>query len=140
MSGSKAVDRDTRHLARARALLWPVAAAVFLFTVSYPANDFTGASEPSDIGVGVFLVYVAIAGVTVGVLFLLVLPWAFRQEGRGGLALALASVGAVFAPGFWTGFPPGFAAAGALLGWAGMRTRRAGFRRSPSRSVCSGCS
>lgn len=24
------------------------------------------------------------------------------------------------APGFWTGFPPGLAAGGALLGWAGI--------------------
>jgi hypothetical protein len=122
---SAQTDRNTRQRAQARALLVPVAAAVLLFTVSYPANDFITASEPSDIGLGMFLVYAAIAVGTVGVLFLLVLPWAFQQEGSGGLALALASVGAALAPGFWTGFPPGFAAAGALLGWAGVYANRA---------------
>ncbi len=28
--------------------------------------------------------------------------------------------GTLLAPGFWTGFPPGLAAGGALLGWAGI--------------------
>src|SRR5215207_236618 len=125
MSSAQTVDPTVSQLARARALLRPVAAAVFLFTVSYPAIDFITASEPSDIGLGMFLVYAAIAGGTVGVLFFLVLPWAFRREGSGGLALALASVGAALAPGFWTGFPPAFAAAGALLGWAGFHAHKA---------------
>jgi hypothetical protein len=97
MSSSQTVDRNASHLAQAQGLLLPVAAVVFLFTVSYPANDFITASKPSDIGLGMFLVYAAIAGMTVGVLFLLVLPWAFRREASGGLALALAIVGA----GFW---------------------------------------
>src|SRR5215210_412502 len=110
MSTAQTVDPASSQLAQARALLRPVAAAVFLFTVSYPANDYITASEPSDIGLGMFLVYAAIAGGTVGVLFFLVLPWVFRREASGGLALALASVGTVLAPGFWTGFPPGFAA------------------------------
>jgi hypothetical protein len=110
---------STRHLGQATALLRPVAAAVFVFTVSYPANDFITASKPSDIGLGMFLVYFAIAAVTVGLLFFVVLPRAFRRGGNGGLALALAILGTVFAPGFWTGVPPAFAASGALLGWAG---------------------
>lgn len=61
--------------------------------------------------------------VTVGVVFALVLPWALHREGSGGLALALAISGTLFAPGFWTGFPPGLAAGGALLGWAGYATK-----------------
>jgi hypothetical protein len=125
MSSSQTVDRNASHLAQAQGLLLPVAAVVFLFTVSYPANDFITASKPSDIGLGMFLVYAAIAGMTVGVLFLLVLPWAFRREASGGLALALAIVGAALAPGFWTGFPPGFASAGALLGWSGVYAHKA---------------
>ena len=118
MSTSPTVDRNSSHQNQARRLLWPV--AVFLFTVSYPANDFVGASSPSDIGIGLFLVYVGIAVVTVGVVFALVLPWALRRETSGGVALALAIPGTLLAPGFWTGFPPGLAAGGALLGWAGI--------------------
>jgi hypothetical protein len=109
----------TSHQDQVRRLLWPVAIAVFLFTVSYPANDYITASKPSDIGLGMFLVYAGIAAVTGGVVFALVLPRAFRREGSGGLALGLAIVGTLLAPGFWTGFPPALAAGGALLGWAG---------------------
>ena len=125
MSKSQTVDRSSSHRAQARRLLWPVAVAVFLFTVSYPANDFYGAESPSDIGLGLFLVYAGIAAVTGGVVFALVLPWALRRESSGGLALALAIPGLVFAPGFWTGFPPGLAAGGALLGWAGIYATKA---------------
>jgi hypothetical protein len=120
MSKSQTVDRNSSHEDQARKLLWPVAVAVFLFTVSYPANDFATASKSSDIGLGMFLVYAGIALATVGVVFALVLPWALRREGSGGLALALAIVGTLLAPGFWTGFPPALAAGGALLGWAGI--------------------
>jgi hypothetical protein len=120
MSTSQTVDRDRSHRAQGRKLLWPTAVAVFLFTVSYPANDFATASTPSDIGLGMFLVYAGIALVTAGVVFALVLPWALRRESSGGLALALAILGTLLAPGFWTGFPPGLAAGGALLGWAGI--------------------
>jgi hypothetical protein len=120
MSDSQTVDRSSSHQDQARMLLRPVAVAVFLFTVSYPANDFATASTPSDIGLGMFLVYAGIALVTAGVVFALVLPWALRRESSGGLALALAILGTLLAPGFWTGFPPGLAAGGALLGWAGI--------------------
>jgi len=120
MRNSRNVDRNSSHRAQARKLLWPTAVAVFLFTVSYPANDFYGAKSASDIGIGLFLVYAGIALVTAGVVFALVLPWALRRESSGGLALALAIPGTLLAPGFWTGFPPGLAAGGALLGWAGM--------------------
>ncbi len=120
MSTSQTVDRNRSHQDQARKLLWPVAVAAFLFTVSYPANDFYGAKSPSDIGPGLFLVYAGIALVTAGVVFALVLPWALRRASSGGVALALAVAGTLFAPGFWTGFPPGLAAGGALLGWAGI--------------------
>ncbi len=90
MSNSQTVDRNRSHRAQARKLLWPTAVAVFLFTVSYPANDFYGAKDASDIGIGLFLVYACIALVTAGVVFALVLPSALRQERSGGLALALA--------------------------------------------------
>src|SRR6266508_684710 len=120
MSNSQTVDRNRSHRAQARKLLWPTAVAIFLFTVSYPANDFYGAKDASDIGIVLFLVYAAIALVTAGVVFALVLPWALRRESSGGLALALAIPGTLLAPGFWTGFPPGLAAGGALLGWAGI--------------------
>ena len=108
-----------RHLGQSQALLLPVAALTFAFTVSYPANDWITASKPSDIGPGMFLVYLSIAAVTVGRVFLVVVPWAFRRGGNGTVALALACVGTILAPGFWTGFPPAMAAGGALLGWAG---------------------
>jgi hypothetical protein len=120
MRNSQTVDRNSSHRAQARKLLWPTAVAVFLFTVSYPANDFYGAKSASDIGIGLFLVYAGIALVTAGVVFALVLPWALRRESSGGVALALAIPGTLLAPGFWTGFPPGLAAGGALLGWAGI--------------------
>jgi len=120
MSSPQTFDRNRSHRAQARKLLWPTAVAIFLFTVSYPANDFYGAKDPSDIGIGLFLVYACIALVTAGAVFALVLPRALRRESSGGLALALAIPGTLFAPGFWTGFPPGLAAGGALLGWAGI--------------------
>ncbi|MEP6681381.1 MAG: hypothetical protein ABJB65_07875 [Chloroflexota bacterium] len=91
---------DRRHRAQARRLLWPVAVTVFLFTVSYPANDFVTASTATDIGLRMFLVYAGLAAVTVTALFALVLPWAFDWEGSGGLALALAILGTLLAPGF----------------------------------------
>ena len=121
---SQSVDHDRSHQAQARRLLWPVALAAFVFTVSYPANDFATASKPSDIGLGMFLVYAVIAAATAGVVFGLILPWALRKGGSGRVALALAIVGALFAPGFWTGVPPALAAGGALLGWAGLRAQK----------------
>ena len=120
MSSSQTVDRNSSHQNQVRRLLWPVAVAVFIFTVSYPANDFAPPPSPPDIGLGMLLVYAGIVVVTVGVVFALVLPWALRREGSGGLALALAILGTLLAPGFWIGFPPGLAAGGALLGWAGI--------------------
>lgn len=136
MSTSQTADRerDLRHRAGARKSLLPIAVAVFLFTVSYPANDFYGATDPSDIGIGLFLVYAGIALVTVGVVFALVLPWALRRESSGGVALALAIPGLLLAPGFWTGFPPGLAAGGALLGWARIYATR-GHRLSQAACV-----
>jgi hypothetical protein len=80
MSTSQTVDRNRSHRARGRKLLWPPAVAVFLFTVSYPANDFYGAKQPSDTGIGVFLVYAGIALATAGVVSALVLSWALRRE------------------------------------------------------------
>jgi len=118
MGNSQTVDRNSSQQNHARKLLWPVAVAIFLFTVSYPAIDFAPPPSPPDIGLGMLLVYAGIAAVTVGVVFALVLPWALRRESSGGLALALAIVGTLLAPGFWTGVPPGLAAGGALLGWA----------------------
>ena len=120
MGNSQTVDRNSSQQNHARKLLWPVAVAIFLFTFSYPAIDFAPPPSPPDIGLGMLLVYAGIAAVTVGVVFALVLPWALRRESSGGLALALAIVGTLLAPGFWTGVPPGLAAGGALLGWAGI--------------------
>lgn len=94
--------------------------------LAYPANDFVGATSPTDIGLGLLLIYASIAAVTVGVVFALVLPWALHREGSGGVALALAIPGTLLAPGFWIGFPPGLAAGGALLGWAGIYATKTG--------------
>ena len=124
MSNSQTVNRNRSQHNRARKLLWPVAVAIFLFTVSYPANDFAPPPSPPDIGLGMLLVYAGIAAVTVGVVFAGVLPWALRRESSGGVALALAILGTLLAPGFWIGFPPGLAAGGALLGWAGIYATR----------------
>ena len=117
---SQIAERNNSQQNRARKLLRPVAAAAFLFTVSYPANDYITASKPSDIGLGMFLVYAAIAMVTGGVVFAVILPRALAREGSGCVALTLAILGTLFAPGFWTGVPPALAAGGALLGWAGL--------------------
>jgi hypothetical protein len=124
MSNPQTVDRNRSQHERAHKLLWPVAIVIFLFTVSYPANDFAPPPSPPDIGLGMLLVYAGIAAVTVGVVFAGVLPWAFHQESSGGVALALAVLGTLLAPGFWTGFPPGLAAGGALLGWAGIHATK----------------
>ena len=124
MSNPQTVDRDSLQRNRARRLLWPVAVATFLFTVSYPVNDYAPPPSPPDIGLGLLLVHVAIAAVTVGVVFAWLLPRALHRESSGRLALALAILGTLFAPGFWIGFPPGLAAGGALLGWAGIHATR----------------
>lgn len=125
MSNSQTSDRDSSHRAQAGKLLWPTAAAAFLFTVSYPVNDFAPPPSPPDIGLGMLVVYVGIALVTGGVVFALVLPWALRRETSGAVALALAILGTLLAPAFWTGIPPGLAAGGALLGWAGIYATKA---------------
>jgi hypothetical protein len=124
MSNPQTVDRDRSQRNRAPRLLWPVAVAIFLFTVSYPVNDFAPPPSPPDIGLGMLLVHVAIAAVTVGVVFAWLLPWALHRESSGGIALALAILGTLSAPGFWTGFPPALAAGGALLGWAGIHATK----------------
>jgi hypothetical protein len=80
MRNLQTVDRDRSQHNRAGNLLWPVAVTAFLFTVSYPANDFAPPPSPPDIGLGMLLVYVGIALVTVGVVFALVLPWALRRR------------------------------------------------------------
>jgi hypothetical protein len=124
VSNSQTLDRSRSHRVQAGKLRWPTAAATFLFTVSYPVNDFAPPPSPPDIGLGMLLVYAAIAAVTVGVVFGLVLPWALGRESSGGVALALAIVGTLMAPGFWTGLPPALAAGGALLGWAGTQATK----------------
>jgi len=120
MRNSQTVDRNSNHRAQAGKLLWPTAVAAFLFTVSYPVIDFAPPPSPPDIGLGMLVVYIGIALVTVGVVFALVLPWALRRESSGGVALTLAILGTLLAPAFWTGIPPGLAAGGALLGWGGI--------------------
>jgi hypothetical protein len=80
MSNPQTVDRNRSQHNRARKLLWPVAVAIFLFTVSYPANDFAPPPSPPDIGLGMLLVYAGIAAVTVGVVFAGMLPWAPDTE------------------------------------------------------------
>lgn len=110
----------SRHVDQAMRLRWPVAIAIVLFTVSYPANDFYGAESDTDIGLGLLLVYAAIAIVTAVVVFAVTMPWAIRHQWIGVVALTLSVVGFVLAPGFWTCFPPVLAAGGALLGWAGV--------------------
>jgi len=106
MSNSQTVNRNRNQHNRARKLLWPVAVAIFLFRVSYPANDFAPPPSPPDIGLGMLLVYAGIAAVTVGVVFAGVLPWALRRESSGGVALALAILGTLLAPGFGSGSLP----------------------------------
>src|SRR5215213_6742555 len=96
MSAS-AVNVVSDRREHARKLLWPVAIATLLFTVSYPANDYLTASKPSDIGLGKFLVYAGIAIASTGIIFGLVLPWAMRRENSGGIALGLAIVGTLMA-------------------------------------------
>src|SRR5687768_226067 len=115
MSDSTSTSHSSR-VDQALRLRWPVAIIIVLFTVSYPANDFYGAESDTDIGVGLFLVYVAIAVVTAIVVFAVLMPWAIRRQWIGVVALALAVVGFLLAPGFWTCVPPVVAAGGALLG------------------------
>lgn len=54
------------------------------------------------------------------------------RESSGGLAVALTIPGTLLAPAFWTGTPPGLAAAGALLGWAGIYATKG---RAPSQAA-----
>ncbi|RHW29055.1 hypothetical protein D0Z08_00700 [Nocardioides immobilis] len=119
MSDSTSINHSS-HADQALRLRSPVAIVIVLFTVSYPANDFYGAESDTDIGFGVFLIYVAIALTTAIVVFAVVMPWAIRRQWIGVVALTLSLVGFLLAPGFWTGVPPAVAAGGALLGWAGV--------------------
>lgn len=54
------------------------------------------------------------------VVFAIVMAWALRQESFGGVALTLSILGALLFPAFWFGITLVFAAAGTLLGWAGL--------------------
>ena len=123
MSDSTSISHSS-HVDQALRLRWPVAIVIVLFTVSYPANDFYGAESDTDIGLGLFLVYAAIAVVTAIVVFAVLMPWAIRRQWIGVVALTLSVVGFVLAPGFWTCVPPVVAAGGALLGWAGVDAAR----------------
>jgi hypothetical protein len=123
---SDTTSTSTSHVDQALRLRWPVAIAIVLFAVSYPANDFEGLKSPwhdhgeADTSGGMLMVLAAIALVTAYVVFWVLMPWAIRQHAIGPTALALSVVGFLFAPGFWTCVPPVLAAGGALLGWAGF--------------------
>jgi len=119
MSDSTSINHSS-HVDQALRLRWPVAIVMVLFTVSYPANDLYGAESDTDIGFGLFLIYMAIALITAIVVFAVVTPWAIRRQWIGAVALTFSLVGLLLAPGFWTGVPPAVAAGGALLGWAGV--------------------
>ncbi len=123
MSDSPTVDNDSGGAAQARKLLWPVAVIVFLFTVSYPANDILRPDAETLTFPG-FLAHAGIALATAVVVFALVIPWALRRESSGAVALALSIIGTLFAFGFWVGFPQALAAGGALLGWAGINATK----------------
>lgn len=96
---------------------------VFLFTVSYPANDIMRPDAETLTFTG-FLAHAGIALATAVVVFALVIPWALRRESSGAVALALSILGTLFAFGFWVGFPQAMAAGGALLGWAGINATK----------------
>ena len=98
MRKSQTIDRNRRHRAQAGKLLWPTAVVAFLFTVSYPVNDFAPPPSPPDIGLDMLLVYAAIAAVTVGVVF--GLGWALTGACPGPLFALLAAWG-VQAAGNW---------------------------------------
>ena len=125
MSESTSIDTSS-YADRALRLRWPVAIAIVLFAVSYPANDFEGLKSPwhdhgeADTSGGMLMVLAAIALVTAYVVFWVLMPWAIRRPAIGPVALALSVVGFLLAPGFWTCVPPVLAAGGALLGWAGF--------------------
>jgi len=129
MSDSTTINHRN-HVDQALRLRWPVAIVIFLFTVSYPVNDFEGANSPwhdhgeADTSAGMLMVFAAIAVATAVVVFAVVIPWAIRREWSGVVALTLSVVGFLLAPGFWTGAPPAVAAGGALLGWAGVDAAR----------------
>jgi hypothetical protein len=129
MSDSTSINHSN-HVDQALRLRWPVAIVIFLFTVSYPVNDFEGANSPwhhhgeSDTSASMLMVFAAIALVTAIVVFAVVMPWAIHRQWIGVIALTLSVVGFLLAPGFWTGIPPAVAAGGALLGWAGVDAAR----------------
>ena len=123
MNASPTVDDVSGDVAQAKKLLWPVAVIVFLFTVSYPANDILRPDAETLTFPG-FLAHAGIALATVVVVFAMVIPWALRRESSGAVALALSIIGTLFAFGFWVGFPQAMAAGGALLGWAGINATK----------------
>jgi hypothetical protein len=104
LSDSPAVDAGTGRAAQAQRLLWPVAVIVFLFTISYPANDILRPDAETLTFPG-FLGHVAIALATVVVVFAVVLPWALRRESSGAVALALSIIGTLSRSASGSGSP-----------------------------------
>jgi hypothetical protein len=140
MTNPQTVDRNLSQHNRARKLLWPVAVAIFLFTVSYPVNDFAPPPSPPDIGLGMLIVYAGIAAATVGVVFVRVLPWAFRQTVPEELPWHSLSRARCWhlasGPASLLDSRP---AARCSAGLESTRRRAEGSREPPSRLVCSVC-
>ncbi len=123
MSDSPAVDDGSGGAAQARKLLWPVAVIVFLFTVSYPANDILR-PDAETLTLPGFLAHAGIALATAVVVFALVIPGALRRESSGAVALALLDHRDAFRVRLLGRVPPGDGCRGGLLGWAGINATK----------------
>lgn len=102
-----------------RRILIPVAIAVTVVQAALNALIILGEETGPETD-GRYISSVVIPLVAAVLVFAIVMAWALRQESFGGVALTLSILGALLLPAFWFGMTLVVAAAGTLLGWAGL--------------------
>lgn len=105
--------------ATVRRILIPVAIAVTVVQAALNALIILG-ETPGPETDGRYISSVVGPLVAAVVVFAIVMAWALRQESFAGVALTLSIIGVLLVPAFWFGMTLVFAAAGTLLGWAGL--------------------
>ncbi len=102
-----------------RRILIPVAIAVTVVQAALNALIILGEETGPETD-GRYTSSVVVPLVAAVLVFAIVMAWALRQESFGGVALTVSILGALLFPMFWFGMTLVVAAAGTLLGWAGL--------------------
>lgn len=102
-----------------RRILIPVAIAVTVVQAALNALIILG-ETPGPETDGRYVSSVVLPVVAAVVVFAIVTAWALRQESFAGIALTVSILGLLLVPAFWLGITLVFAAAGTMLGWAGL--------------------